>query len=127
MAGSTRIKVSRGVLIEKMEARKVELEAEHALKQKDYERDFTSFVKQLRKAVADYLASLDTTPEVAIEAVENVYRGQTEVSIRLAPGTHVPAKPDLKLGKIEWSIGVLKAAADEFIPVSTDDEYAQYL
>jgi len=127
MAGSTRIKVARMTLIEKMEQRLGELQAAHVEAQAVYEKEIADFVKELKAALTAYISALAKDSDAALEAVENHYRGETQITVKLRVGTRCPKPPELKTSQLERSLGVLRSAADDFIPVSTDDEYAKYL
>ncbi len=122
---TTRVKVERTVLIEKLEAKKVELFASFEKDQTEYDEA----AKTLRTKVTAAISQLDKLSDADfLERVRNECRGSGWCYIALE-GVEVPTKPDAyrhehAIDNLNRHIRVLSMATNEFISVSTEDESA---
>ncbi len=123
LMANTRIKVRRETLIDKLETQKKANEKKYEKEKIKYEEDVESFRPKLEKAIADVLKLSNE------KLVEKVSSGWGNDSQRLEIKIVVPQKPlsNYNNNRLDKMISVLKAGADEFISVSTQDEYADYL
>lgn len=125
MATTTRIKVRRDTLLRKLVQERARLTAAHEKAEFDYDRKIIPFLQALEGTAEAFIELLATDPDKALTRVSSSYDGG-KVTVSL-PGLKQPSAPTLDTRQLDKMISILDSAADEFISVAANDDYARYL
>lgn len=119
---SIKLRVPRAVLITRLETAKEKAKQDYEAATVKYDEAVAAYAAKIRVALVDAQALSD---DAILARCQRTYgRKQTfELALKAEP----PTKPRLELRQIEQQLRVLRAADDEFVSVSADDDFAEHL